>query len=358
MRDAGTSTDLLYLYDANGNVGQLIKTSDGSFGAKYQYYPYGGEIQAVGTYATVNPFRFSTKYWDTEHQALYYGYRYHKPKLGRWLSRDPIEERGDLNLLRFAANNPVSIYDLLGLDASTQPSDKCEYCGPDMTDFFMNLINSAVVWRRTQGEVSLKDGIHYLRMHGGEMFWFTTDGQYKTKGCPSGEQCAHTYWICGECVHDHWLGNFMFGYTARLLGVPDWIADCGAQNAQGPGPGDPLVNHLGDPIEYVDPLWDVAGYELGRSTFDLMSAIPVLKGSFCTFLRSDPHWGPANNTAVSLVPGTDPRYPTPKASGYGNCKKCPERLPVEVRDVYPGGGFSGNPAAWPQVTRLGFFQLP
>ena len=42
--------------------------------------------------------RFSTKYYDAEAGLYYYGYRYYSPSLGRWISRDPIEEEGGVNL--------------------------------------------------------------------------------------------------------------------------------------------------------------------------------------------------------------------------------------------------------------------
>jgi len=117
MHDAGTSTNHWYFYNANGDIGQLVDSSSGNFSAKYQYYPYGGEIQAVGAYATTNPFRFGTKFWDAEQQAYYYGYRYHKPKLGRWLSRDPLEESDGLNIQAFVRNSPSGLVDPLGLAA-------------------------------------------------------------------------------------------------------------------------------------------------------------------------------------------------------------------------------------------------
>ncbi|MDD4406299.1 MAG: hypothetical protein PHO36_16240 [Parabacteroides sp.] len=41
------------------------------------------------------------------------------PYLGRWLSRDPIEEKGGLNLYAFVNNDPVNKWDKLGLDFST-----------------------------------------------------------------------------------------------------------------------------------------------------------------------------------------------------------------------------------------------
>ena len=58
---------------------------------------------------------FSTKYTDNETDLLYYGYRYYSPALGRWLSRDPIEEQGGLNLYGFVNNDPVNKWDVLGL---------------------------------------------------------------------------------------------------------------------------------------------------------------------------------------------------------------------------------------------------
>jgi hypothetical protein len=44
-----------------------------------------------------------------------YGYRYYDPVTGRWPSRDPIAERGGVNLYRFALNSPLIKSDKLGL---------------------------------------------------------------------------------------------------------------------------------------------------------------------------------------------------------------------------------------------------
>ncbi|MDD4406252.1 MAG: RHS repeat-associated core domain-containing protein [Parabacteroides sp.] len=57
---------------------------------------------------------FFTKYTDNETDLVYYGYRYYSPALGRWLSRDPIEEQGGLNLYGFVNNDPVNKWDKLG----------------------------------------------------------------------------------------------------------------------------------------------------------------------------------------------------------------------------------------------------
>ena len=115
-----TSDDrtFLYTYDANGNVGQLTETTPGAnygtLAAKYEYDPYGNAIVASGTYATANPYRFSTKPFDGPTGQGYWGYRWYDPRLGRWTTRDPIEEKGGWNLYGFVRNNSISRIDPVG----------------------------------------------------------------------------------------------------------------------------------------------------------------------------------------------------------------------------------------------------
>ncbi len=106
--------EVYYLaYDANGNVGQLVDGS-GSIAARYEYDAFGKEIVAEGEAAGENAFRFSTKYGD-EMGLVYYGYRYYVGELGRWGSRDPIGERGGVNVYGFNHNAGNMLIDLFGL---------------------------------------------------------------------------------------------------------------------------------------------------------------------------------------------------------------------------------------------------
>ena len=82
--------------------------------------PYGKIILAAGDEAQSNPFRFSTEYQDVETELVYYGMRYYSADLGRWLSRDPLEEYGGVNLYAFALNNSVNLKDSYGLACSLQ----------------------------------------------------------------------------------------------------------------------------------------------------------------------------------------------------------------------------------------------
>jgi RHS repeat-associated protein len=118
VHTGGNAGTYFYAFDGNGNVAALINAADGSVSARYEYGPFGELIRASGPLAFLNPFRFSTKYQDDETGFLYYGYRYYDPSLGRWLSRDPIEERGGINVYGFVDNDPLSWFDGLGLDSN------------------------------------------------------------------------------------------------------------------------------------------------------------------------------------------------------------------------------------------------
>ena len=111
-----TTTAYHYHYDGNGNVTEVTDSS-GNSAATYRYDAFGNTLVSTGTYATTNKYRFSTKPIDAEISTAplyYYGYRYYDPATGRWPSRDPIGERGGVNLYGFVANSTVNGIDLLG----------------------------------------------------------------------------------------------------------------------------------------------------------------------------------------------------------------------------------------------------
>jgi RHS repeat-associated protein len=108
-----------YAYDVNGNVTEVLSDS-GTIAAHYEYDPFGNTIYSFGTYSNANTFRFSTKYRDAEAELYYYGYRHYDPTTGRWLSRDPIQEAGGLNLYGMVNNCPIDRFDYLGMKSKCQ----------------------------------------------------------------------------------------------------------------------------------------------------------------------------------------------------------------------------------------------
>ncbi len=101
-------------YDANGNVTDYVD-ANGTVRGHFEYDAFGNTIAMWGDLVHTFKFRFSTKYWDKETRSYYYGYRHYAPKLGCWFNRDPIEEKGGLNLSIFVNNDPVNRWDNLGL---------------------------------------------------------------------------------------------------------------------------------------------------------------------------------------------------------------------------------------------------
>lgn len=86
--------------------------------ARYAYDGFGKEVAVSGADADKNTFRFSTKQLDAETGMNYYGYRYYASDAGRWINRDPIKERGGLNVYMFCSNSTIDKYDYLGMDDS------------------------------------------------------------------------------------------------------------------------------------------------------------------------------------------------------------------------------------------------
>ena len=101
-------------YDGNGNITEYLD-DNGNIVSCYQYSPFGVAVEKPDCGNLYFSFRFSSKYWDDENTAYFYGYRYYLPLYGCWLNRDPIGESGGINTYGFLLNNPLSSRDAYGL---------------------------------------------------------------------------------------------------------------------------------------------------------------------------------------------------------------------------------------------------
>jgi RHS repeat-associated protein len=102
-------------YDGNGNISEYL-TATGTTAAHFEYDPFGNTVVNTDN-ANLFTYRFSTKPRDIETGFSYYGYRYYDPLGGRWINRDPTQERGGANLYGFVGNRPPSYIDNTGLRA-------------------------------------------------------------------------------------------------------------------------------------------------------------------------------------------------------------------------------------------------
>ena len=88
-----------------------------------------------------NPIRFQGQYYDYETRLHYNQYRYYDPRVGRFVSKDPISYAGGLNLHAYAPN-PVEWIDALGLwkgqprkpNGTFGPGANPARCCPDAPD--------------------------------------------------------------------------------------------------------------------------------------------------------------------------------------------------------------------------------
>jgi RHS repeat-associated protein len=109
-----TTNDYHPLFDGSGHVTGLTDSS-GNLVAEYWHGPFGELIEAQGEMADANPFRYATKYYDTETGLYYFGHRYYDPVSGQWMNREPLGEDESLNLYSYCHNDPVNKVDVLGL---------------------------------------------------------------------------------------------------------------------------------------------------------------------------------------------------------------------------------------------------
>jgi RHS repeat-associated protein len=87
---------LFYTHDGNKNVSEAMDAF-GDVSAHYDYAPFGAVTVALGDSANANVWRFSSEFAEDGLRLVYYNYRHYEPVIGRWLSRDFVDEKGFLD---------------------------------------------------------------------------------------------------------------------------------------------------------------------------------------------------------------------------------------------------------------------
>ena len=107
-----------------------VTNSSGSVLERYGYDAFGESRVMTSTFGSrsSSSYDWETRYdayrWDSESDFYQVRYCYLHPTLGRWLTRDPIQQFELLNLLNlyaFVANRPVTVTDVLGLAGGAEP---------------------------------------------------------------------------------------------------------------------------------------------------------------------------------------------------------------------------------------------
>jgi len=91
-----------------------VRSAHGPYGTStYTYDPYGRTTRTSGAYP--GDFDYTGHFRHGPSGLTLAPFRAYDADLGRWLSRDPIEEEGGINLYAYVHNTPINRIDLLGL---------------------------------------------------------------------------------------------------------------------------------------------------------------------------------------------------------------------------------------------------
>ncbi|SEU13869.1 RHS repeat-associated core domain-containing protein, partial [Pseudomonas graminis] len=105
---------------------QEITDQNGNTAWSAQYKAWGEATEQRSEFAhqigLTNPIRFQGQYHDHETDLHYNRHRYYDPRVGRFISKDPIGYLGGLNLFEYA-QNPTTWTDPLGLSSAESVAD-------------------------------------------------------------------------------------------------------------------------------------------------------------------------------------------------------------------------------------------
>jgi RHS repeat-associated protein len=107
--------------DGNGNVTMLINNNQTQVG-KALYDPFGNFLSLSGSKSHINSCWFSSKAIHWQSGKYDFLYRWLATPLDTWLNRDPLGEKGGVDLYCFVENNPVSKFDKFGLAVVSWPN--------------------------------------------------------------------------------------------------------------------------------------------------------------------------------------------------------------------------------------------
>jgi RHS repeat-associated protein len=114
-------------YFVGDHLGSITQATDGTGQVTLnRQYDTWGNLLAGGSAAG---YAFTGREWDSETGLYYYRARYYDPKIGRFLSEDPLGPAGDINRYVFVTNNPLRYLDPFGL-AKTGWPPRTPPCSP------------------------------------------------------------------------------------------------------------------------------------------------------------------------------------------------------------------------------------
>lgn len=127
------SASIYYIKDHLGSVHEGVDDYDGTFFyLTFCFEPYGLFCRASQATPYMNYFIYAGMFYLPEAELYLTRHRAYDPRGRRWLSRDPIEEAGGINLYGYVEGNPVNFNDPLGLEPICAPDGQKTKCSDGM----------------------------------------------------------------------------------------------------------------------------------------------------------------------------------------------------------------------------------
>lgn len=215
---AGTGANRHYfLTDALGST-RLLTDGAGAIVQRYDYDPYGGTQTTTGV---ANAYRYTGREQDASN-LYYYRARYYHPRMGRFISEDPLGlAAGDLNFYAYVGGDPISYHDPLGLWAwgDPLPQELVDFSAAFGDTISFGATNAVRDWMGTNGSVDKCSGSYSAGEWAGVAYGFAAGGAvgWRAAGVKArGMEFSH--WIPNRMggPRSLWNGNYVTTATHAL----------------------------------------------------------------------------------------------------------------------------------------------
>lgn len=153
------------------------------------------------------------------------GYRHYHPQIGRWLSRDPIEEEGGINLYGFVGNNAITEVDTLGqqygfphplpLPARCEPK---KFADVDLGRFNLSSTTDRGCRWKLRGHLGWRSGVSIYECTTTAHFEYDVTVQCKERDSCCKEETLVSISLAGSFDHDFSIGFGAFiGFKWSIL---------------------------------------------------------------------------------------------------------------------------------------------
>jgi RHS repeat-associated protein len=233
VNSAGQQTGTLFLMNDHLGSMRLALDGAGAVTMSYSFSPWGKRSRLIGTEELSSGY---TGHWWHESGLSLSVYRGYDPSTGRWPNRDPIGEKGGLNLYSYVTNRVLSSIDPLGFNKCSVNSFKAVFDGWRMTSgwFTSASLAAAMEFKLTVNDPSCCGIMQCMK---GYASGVVDSATWVPDGGATGVWWDGVSWTYGssfEGDRPHWSGNTALFYDAPGFSKGFWSSiDFGSHGSRG-----------------------------------------------------------------------------------------------------------------------------